>query len=66
MPAEASLKSGAPSLGLAHDVKLVKPVSTRQTVRWTDVVVDESSYAVKMRREMEKLFTAAPAHELVY
>ncbi|MFN0038587.1 MAG: SAF domain-containing protein, partial [Burkholderiales bacterium] len=62
LPAEASLKIGALSLGLAHDVKLVRPVSAGQTVRWTDVVVDESSYAVKLRREMERLFS--PKNEL--
>ncbi len=57
MPAEASLKIGALSLGLAHNVKLLKPVAAGQPVRWTDVAVDESSYAVKLRREMEQLFT---------
>ncbi|MGH8629447.1 MAG: NAD(P)H-dependent oxidoreductase [Burkholderiales bacterium] len=56
MPADASLKIGALSLGLAHGVKLLKPVAAGQTLRWTDVVVDESSYAVRLRREMEGLF----------
>jgi predicted homoserine dehydrogenase-like protein len=59
MPAEASLKIGALSLGLAHNVKLLKPVSAGQPVRWTDVAVDESSHAVQVRREMEKLFAPA-------
>ncbi|MEO8156529.1 MAG: Gfo/Idh/MocA family oxidoreductase [Betaproteobacteria bacterium] len=61
MPAEASLKIGGLSLGLAHNVKLLKPVAAGQPVRWSDVAVDESSYAVKLRREMEKLY--APAAE---
>lgn len=61
MPAEASLKIGALSLGLAHNVKLLKPVATGQPVRWTDVVVDETSYAVKLRREMEQLFAPTAA-----
>ncbi|HEX7955201.1 MAG TPA: SAF domain-containing protein [Burkholderiales bacterium] len=61
MPAEASLKIGGLSLGLAHNIKLLKPVAAGQPVRWSDVAVDESSYAVKLRREMEKLF--APAAE---
>ena len=64
MPAEASLKIGALSLGLAHNVKLLKPVAAGQPVRWTDVVVDETSYAVKIRREMEKLFAPAPERAL--
>ena len=60
MPAEASLKISALSLGLADNVKLLKPVAAGQPVRWTDVTVDESSVAVKIRREMEKLFAPAP------
>ncbi|MFL6580499.1 MAG: NAD(P)H-dependent oxidoreductase [Burkholderiales bacterium] len=61
MPAEASLSIGALSLGLAHGVKVLRPVMAGQPLRWTDVAVDESSHAVKIRREMEKLF--APATE---
>jgi predicted homoserine dehydrogenase-like protein len=56
MPAETSLKVGALPLGLAHDVKLTNAVAAGQPVRWADVVVDETSYAVKLRREMEILF----------
>jgi predicted homoserine dehydrogenase-like protein len=58
MPAQASLRLGALSLGLAHGVKLLKPVGAGQPLRWTDVAVDESSYAVKVRREMERLFAS--------
>jgi predicted homoserine dehydrogenase-like protein len=58
MPAEASLKLGGLSLGLAHGVKLLKPVAAGKPLRWTDVAVDESSYAVKVRREMERLFAS--------
>ena len=64
MPAAASLKIGALSLGLAHNVRLLKPVAAGQPVRWIDVVVDETSYAVKIRREMEKLFAPAPERAL--
>jgi predicted homoserine dehydrogenase-like protein len=63
MPAEDSLAVGALSLGLAHDVKLLRPVPAGQPVRWTDVAVDENSTAVKLRREMEQLF--APTGERV-
>ena len=59
MPAEASLKIGALPLGLAHNVKLLKSVAAGQPVRWSDVAVDESSPAVQVRREMEKLFAPA-------
>src|SRR5262249_60673945 len=60
-PAAGSLKVGALSLGLAHGVKVRRPVAAGQTVRWADVAVDESSYAVQVRREMEKLFAPAAA-----
>jgi predicted homoserine dehydrogenase-like protein len=59
MPADASLKIGALPLGLAHGVKVLRSVATGQPVRWADVAVDESSYAVKVRREMEQLFAPA-------
>ncbi len=58
MPAQASLRLGGLSLGLAHGVKLLKPVAAGQPLRWTDVAVDESSFAVKVRREMERLFAS--------
>ena len=58
MPADASLKLGGLSLGLAHGVKLLRPLAAGQPVRWADVTVDESSPAVKLRREMEALVEA--------
>lgn len=58
MPAEASLKLGGLSLGLAHGVKLLKPVAAGKPLRWTDVAIDESNSAVKVRREMERLFAS--------
>jgi predicted homoserine dehydrogenase-like protein len=58
MPAEDSLAVGSLPLGLAHNVKLIRAVGAGQPVRWSDVVVDESVTAVKLRREMERLFVA--------
>ncbi|HEX4985785.1 MAG TPA: Gfo/Idh/MocA family oxidoreductase [Burkholderiales bacterium] len=60
-PAETSLKIGALPLGLAHDVRLLHPVAAGQPVRWTDVVVDETLPAVKLRRQMES--QPAPGRE---
>jgi predicted homoserine dehydrogenase-like protein len=60
MQAQASLRIGALSLGLAHGVKLLKPVAAGQPLHWTDVTVDESSYAVRVRREMERMFASHP------
>ncbi len=55
-PAADSLKLGALPLGLAHGVKLVNPVAAGQAVRWTDVQIDASGEAVRVRREMEREF----------
>jgi len=56
MPAADSLNLGGLPLGLAHDVKLRNPVAAGRPLLWTDVVVDESLLAVKVRREMEQQF----------
>ncbi len=53
MPAEASLRYGALPIGLAHGVKLTRPVARDAVVRFEDVAIDGASLAVKMRREME-------------
>jgi len=53
MPAADSLAQGCLPLGLAHNVKMLKPVAAGQPVRWTDVACDASLPAVKLRRELE-------------
>ncbi len=58
MPAGDSLAKGALPIGLAHDVPLVNDVSKGQVITWADVKVDETSDAVKVRRDMEALFGA--------
>jgi predicted homoserine dehydrogenase-like protein len=63
MPAADSLDLGALPLGLAHGWQLVRGVAAGQPLRWSDVAVDESNSAVRVRREMEKAF--APKAELV-
>jgi hypothetical protein len=37
-------------------VKLRNAVKAGAAVRWSDVVVDENSEAVRVRREMERVF----------
>jgi predicted homoserine dehydrogenase-like protein len=59
-PAQDSLAVGALPLGLAHQVKLINSVAAGQAVRWSDVVVDETSSAVKIRREVEQRFASTP------
>jgi predicted homoserine dehydrogenase-like protein len=57
-PASESIALGGLPLGLAHGVKLIKPVKAGQAVSWSDVAFDASSTAVKFRREMEQVFGA--------
>jgi predicted homoserine dehydrogenase-like protein len=56
MPAADSLRLGALPLGLAHQVRVINPVQAGAPVLWSDVVVDPSSDAVRLRREMEASF----------
>ena len=56
LPAAASLKMGGLPLGLAHDVKLVRPVAKGQSLTWADVAMDTSTRAWQVRNEMETLF----------
>ncbi len=58
-PAEKSLAYGGLPLGLAHNVKLLKPIAAGQSLRWADVACDESLLAVRVRREMERMFATS-------
>jgi len=62
MPAADSLAQGCLPLGLAHGWKVLKAVAAGQPVRWSDVAVDESAAAVRLRREMETEFRARERH----
>jgi len=59
LPAERSLALGGLPLGLAHNVKLVRPVKKGQSLRWDDVAMDSSTRAWQLRREMEEAFAPA-------
>ena len=59
MPAETSLAEGALPVGLAHQVKVIRPVGKGCLVRWSDVETDALSPAVQVRREMEAHFAPA-------
>ena len=59
MPAEASLAQGCLPLGLAHGVKLLKPIRAGEPIRWSDVAFDANLPAVKLRREMESAFSGS-------
>ena len=56
MAAADSLAARALPIGLAHHVKLKRDVPAGRTVSWDDVEYDASAEAVKVRREMERVF----------
>ncbi|BEP49660.1 Gfo/Idh/MocA family oxidoreductase [Variovorax paradoxus] len=59
LPAERSLGLGGLPLGLAHSVKLVRPVKKGQSLCWADVAMDTSTSAYRLRSEMEAMFAPA-------
>jgi predicted homoserine dehydrogenase-like protein len=61
LPAVESLQLDGFPLGLAHHVRLSRPVPAGQTVKWSDVETDANDPAVAFRREMERTETDAPA-----
>jgi predicted homoserine dehydrogenase-like protein len=61
MPAQDSLRLGGLPIGLASHVTLRRPVKAGTPVLWADVVADEASEAVRVRREMEAAFRTKPA-----
>ena len=60
LPAERSLRLGSLPLGLAHNVKLLRPVKKGQSLSWADVALDLTTDAYRLRAEMESMF-ALPA-----
>jgi predicted homoserine dehydrogenase-like protein len=56
LPAAISKKMGGVPLGLAHGVKVVRPVARGQSLSWDDVAMDTTTHAYKIRREMEAGF----------
>jgi predicted homoserine dehydrogenase-like protein len=61
LPAHKSAAIGGVPLGLAHDVKVVRPVHKGECLTWPDVAIDTASRAYTVRREMEQMFAAAQA-----
>ena len=61
LPAETSMHLGGVPLGLAHQVKVTRPVKQGQSLSWADVAMDTTTPAYRVRREMEALFAAPRA-----
>ncbi len=59
MPAAASLATTALPIGLAHHVRVVRPVSSGEVVRWGDVQ-PMTGVAVEIRQKMERMFSPKP------
>ncbi|HXV24330.1 MAG TPA: Gfo/Idh/MocA family oxidoreductase [Alphaproteobacteria bacterium] len=57
VPAERSLAAGALPIGLANDVSLRRAVASGDVVTCSDVSIDETSQTVRVRREMETIFS---------
>ena len=57
LPAAKSLTLGGLPLGLAHGAKLVHPVKAGNPLTWADVALDETLPALRIRREMETMFS---------
>ena len=55
-PAKASLAAGYLPLGLAHHVKLKHDISDGTPITWSDVEIDETTTAYKLRRWMERQY----------
>ncbi|MBA4742353.1 MAG: Gfo/Idh/MocA family oxidoreductase [Azoarcus sp.] len=53
LPADKSRAIGGLPLGLAHDIKVTRPVKQGECLSWDDVRVDDTTRAYAVRREME-------------
>jgi predicted homoserine dehydrogenase-like protein len=58
LPAATSAALGGLPLGLAHNVKLVRPVKQGQNLGWADVAMDTTTQAYRTRKAMEDMFAA--------
>jgi len=56
LPAKKSVALGGVPLGLAHSVKVIRPIKQGASVTWDDVAMDTSTHAYKIRKELEQLF----------
>ena len=56
LPARKSIVTGCFPIGLAHQVKMEKPVAAGETIKWGDVMYDEKDETLKFRLEMEAIF----------
>uniref|UniRef100_UPI00035D831A SAF domain-containing protein n=1 Tax=Herbaspirillum lusitanum TaxID=213312 RepID=UPI00035D831A len=65
IPASKSLALGALPIGLAHNVKLKRPVRKDTVVRFEDVELSNDLDVVKLRQEMERHARANPGGSIL-
>jgi len=53
LPVERSLAIGAVPLGLAHEVRLTRPVPADTVITWGDVQIDTRTRAYALRKQLE-------------
>ena len=58
LPAATSSQMGGLPLGLAHGVKVIRPVKKGQSLCWADVAIDTQTQAYRCRKAMEEIFPA--------
>jgi len=56
MPARESIAAGALPIGLAHHLRLTRPVAHGEIVRWSDVDASTDDETIAVRRAMEARF----------
>jgi predicted homoserine dehydrogenase-like protein len=61
VPADDSLVMGGLPLGLANGARLKRGIGAGWLLRWSDVDVDESTLAFRLRREMEESLARSAA-----
>lgn len=64
LPAATSAAMGGLPLGLAHDVRVIRPVRQGQSLSWDDVAIDTGTRAYRLRRDMESLLGSRSAGSL--
>ena len=57
MPAEHSLRLHALPIGLAHHVRLTRPITKGRPITWDDIAPPADSEAVRVRKEMEHMYS---------
>ena len=57
MPAHSSKARNALPIGLAHHLKIKRPIGVDQILTWDDVEFDAKDPAIAFRKEMEATFS---------